>query len=73
MNKYKEQWKRVFPERLKFFLEMRNMTQGELAAKAGLTEASMSRYANANRIPKITTVCALADALDVTVASLYVE
>lgn len=51
-----KQWEKFFPELLKKCLEARGMTQRELAEKMGVTEASISRYANGQRIPKITTM-----------------
>lgn len=63
-------WRRVFPLKLEYCLKQRGMTQRELADKIGITEASMSRYANGNRIPKITTIVNMAYALGVSIEEL---
>lgn len=47
-------------DRLKYSLELRNMTQKELADKIGVTEISMSRYVNSTREPradKVILIC----------------
>lgn len=45
-------------------LEERRMTQKELARRAGVTEAAVSRYLTGERAPQAATVAALARALD---------
>lgn len=59
-------WEIEFPARLQRALKAAGLTQKELADKMGITEASMSRYANANRVPKATTIISMAAALKVT-------
>lgn len=68
-------FEKKFPERLKLLLERNKMTQAELAEKIGITEASLSRYANGVRIPKGPAIVAMAKALDTSVNYLmcYVE
>ena len=58
---YKEYF--VFGERLKEIIEERGMTQRELAEKAGITEATISRYLSFQRVPKATHVLKIANAL----------
>lgn len=41
----------------------RGITQRELAKISGVSESSISKYANGVKIPKITSVVKLADAL----------
>ena len=47
------------------------MTQGELAEKAGVTQAALSRYENGLREPEAANLEALADALGVTTRFLH--
>lgn len=54
-------------DRIREMLKNKGMTQRELAEKAGITEASISRYINDKRIPKITFVRKIADALGTTI------
>ena len=54
----------VFGERLKEILNERGMTQREIAEKAGITEASISRYIAFQRVPKVTHVLKIANALN---------
>lgn len=44
----------------------RNMNQKELAKKAGITEASLSRYENEIREPRSQSLTQIADALEVS-------
>lgn len=49
----KDEYAKAFGEYLKSLLEEKGMTQAELARRTGLTEASVSRYINGNRSPRI--------------------
>lgn len=53
-------------ERIAHALEMRGMTQKELADKTRLTEVSISRYINNQRIPKATHIKTICKALNVS-------
>ena len=53
-------------EKLKFALEMRGMTQKELANKAGLTEVSICRYVNGDRAPNAKTIIKICKALNIS-------
>lgn len=53
-------------ERIAHALEMRGMTQKELANKTRLTEVTISRYINNQRVPKATHVKTLCKALCVS-------
>lgn len=67
---------KAFRTNLKKIIKKKNMSQSELAEKAGLTEVTVSRYFKGTRIPKITTVYKIAEALEVTVGELlgvYIE
>lgn len=56
----------IFSANLRHYMEDRRMNQRKLAEAAGLTEASVSRYLNAERIPSLDTLLDLCDALNVT-------
>lgn len=56
----------VFGVRLKETLKASGVTQNELAKKVGITEATISRYVNGNRIAKGAIVRKIADELGVT-------
>lgn len=45
-------------------------TQRELSEASGITEAAISRYIKANRLPNARNLCRLADALGCTIDEL---
>ena len=49
--------------RVKFLMKELGLTQRELAARSGLTEASVSKYLSGARTPQLNAVIALAKAL----------
>ena len=49
------------------------VSQRELARLTGITEATLSRYVNGNRIPKATTLKKIADALGVGLDYFFTE
>jgi transcriptional regulator with XRE-family HTH domain len=53
-------------ERIAHALEMRRMTQKELANKTRLTEVTISRYINNQRVPKATHIITLCKVLCVS-------
>lgn len=55
-----------FSKRLLALLEKNGMSQKELAERIGITEASMSRYMNTDRIPKSSILANMATALHTT-------
>lgn len=55
-----------FGAKLKRLLDQRGMTQKELAQKAGITEAAVSRYIHGTRVPKMPTAVHIAKALNVS-------
>jgi transcriptional regulator with XRE-family HTH domain len=56
----------VFPERLRSARGLRELSQGELAAKAGLPAASISHFESGGRKPSFANLRRLAGVLDVT-------
>ena len=64
---------KTFRINLKKIMKKKNLTQTELAEKTGLTLVTVGRYFKGTRIPKITTVYKIADALEVTVGELLDE
>lgn len=59
-----------FNERIRMLLEEQHLSQKDLAQKAGITEASMSKYLSGERTPRIDVVVNLANALGVTADEL---
>ena len=55
-----------FSNRLKQTIYDKGMTQRELATATGISEVSISRYINAERLPKITEFKKIAVTLGVT-------
>lgn len=60
-------------EKLKTLLKRQEMTQRELAEKAGTTEVSVSRYLRGQRTPRLLTLAAIAQVLGVSVDDLLTE
>ena len=58
--------KEVFHERLYELIQSRNMTQKDLANKAGVTEAAMSHYLKGDRFPRASVLSRIADSLGTT-------
>ena len=52
-------------------LEAKGMSQRELADKVGITEVTLSRYINGNRVPKAPTAMCIARALGVDVEEIF--
>jgi transcriptional regulator with XRE-family HTH domain len=59
--------------RIADLLQYRNMSQKELATRAGITEAAVCKYIKGERVPRAVTVAAIAKALGVSVAELMGE
>ncbi len=55
-----------FSVRLEELLDARKMTQKELAAKSGVTEAAMSHYVKGDRTPRSAVLSRIAMALNTT-------
>lgn len=56
---------RDFDDRLRLAIKMKGITQKELAARIGVSEAIVSRWVRGNRFPHAKQLFALAEALDV--------
>lgn len=56
--------------RIRFWLDQRGMSQKELAASSGVTEAAISKYVNGDRVPRSITLGKIAAALSVTTDEL---
>lgn len=61
----------MFKNNIKDILVKNNVSQRELAKKIGITEASISRYVNGSRMPKVTTCIKIAEALGCEPNDLY--
>lgn len=62
----KRNWNNTFAVRLTNALEASGMTQKQLADATGLTQASISRYINGDRIPRAQIAAKIAAALGIT-------
>lgn len=60
-------------EKLKTLLKRQEMTQRELAEKAGTTEVSVSRYLRGQRTPRLLTLAVIAQVLGVSIDDLLTE
>ncbi len=58
--------KETMGERLSSLIKERQMSQKELAIKAGVTEAAVSHYIKGDRCPRSSVLARLADALGTT-------
>ena len=56
----------TFNERLALLLQQKNMTQKDLAARAGVTEAAISHYLKGDRTPRASVLTRIAEALGST-------
>lgn len=63
----------TFEEKLKSIMQKQGLTQKELAIRSGITEASMSKYLNGERTPRIDVIINLSRALEVTTDELLGE
>lgn len=59
--------------KIKTLLKRQEMTQRELAEKAGTTEVSVSRYLRGQRTPRLLTLAAIAQVLGVSIDDLLTE
>lgn len=66
----KEEYAKAFGEHLKNLLKEKGMTQVELARRAEMTEASVSRYIKGERTPKISQAYRMACAIGVDMNTL---
>ena len=55
---------------IKEILEAKGMSQRELADKVGITEVTLSRYVNGNRVPKAPVAMCIARALGVDIEEI---
>ena len=55
---------------LKKLMIEREMTAADIARKTGMTQATLSRYINGKRIPRINSVIKIAKALNVPIELL---
>ena len=62
-----------FEERLRSIMEKQGLTQKELAIKSNITEASMSKYLNGERTPRIDVIINLSRALEITTDELLYD
>lgn len=65
-----EKWKTKLAENINKQLAKRKMTQKELSIRAGMTEASVSRYIHLTRTPNISAIYRLSLGLGCRVQDL---
>lgn len=58
------EWMKIFGDNLKEMLDEANMTQRDLADDTGLTEATISRYINKQRMPTVRALVNIAYSLN---------
>ena len=59
-----------FTMNLKKLMIEREMTAADIARKTGMTQATLSRYINGKRIPRLNSVIKIAKALNVPIELL---
>ena len=59
-----------FGHNLNHILDLLDMSQADLADRAGLTQAAISQIISGKRVPSLKTVCAILDAVPVTFGRL---
>ena len=58
-----QEWLRTFSRNLSCMMREQGMNQADLAEEAGISRAALCKYLRGERMPKITAVINLADAL----------
>lgn len=64
------EWRRLFSERVRHYMQLYDINQKELAESIGVTGAAMSRYLSRKRTPKIDVIVRLASAFACTTDEL---
>jgi transcriptional regulator with XRE-family HTH domain len=59
-------------ERIRYLRDLREMTQVQLAEKAGITQGSLAHFEAGNTSPSVQTLMALAKALEISPAIFFV-
>ena len=62
-----------FEEKLRGLMNEQGLTQKQLAKKANITEASMSKYLSGERTPRVDVIVNLSRALEITTDELLLE
>jgi transcriptional regulator with XRE-family HTH domain len=71
MKKSKSISNYTLPERLKYLRQSRDLTQGELAKKAGVAQSTIAQIESGRKDPSISTLKMIAKALDIEMAILF--
>lgn len=58
-------------EKIKFYRNEKGLTQNQLSELSGISEISIRKYEAGDRIPKISNIEAIAEALKINVSHLY--
>ena len=66
----RDNWKKIFSDRLTNLLKERNMCQSDLAKASGLSRSRINDYISMKSVPTIFASINMAYALDITVEEL---
>ena len=64
------EWRRLFSERVRHYMQLYDINQKELAESIGVTEAAISRYLSYERTPRIDVIVSLASVFACTTDEL---
>lgn len=69
----KNKYKKIFSNRLNYFMSVRQKTQMDIITDLGVNKSSISTWCNGTRLPRMNMVETLANYLGVTVSDLINE
>lgn len=64
------EWRRLFAERVRYYMSLYDINQKELAESIGVTDSAMSRYLSCKRTPRIDVIVSLASVFACTTDEL---
>ena len=68
-NEYKE----IFARRLSYYLDLKGISQVQLAEKLGVTEAAVSFWCKGTKTPRMDKIQAIAELFGVSITDLVTE
>lgn len=63
----------IFVRNLRYWLETRNVKAAQLAARIGISRATVTAWIKGRSSPELLTVGKIADALDIAIGELFVD
>lgn len=69
-NEWESVWSLEFGTNLQRMLHRKRISQGTLAKKLGVTEATISRYVHGTHIPSAFRICRIAEILECEINDL---